>query len=98
MTSTKSLGVIIDNNLKWHEHINKLTKKIASAIGLMKRIRYMVPQMTLHHIYQSLVQPHFDYCNNIWGSCGVTLHNKLQTLQNRAARVLTFSNYDADAN
>ena len=28
---------------------------------------------------------------------GITLQNKLQKLQNRAARVLTFSNYDADA-
>ncbi|PFX11958.1 Retrovirus-related Pol polyprotein [Stylophora pistillata] len=29
--------------------------------------------------------------------CGKTLRDKLQKLQNRAARVLTFSNYDADA-
>ena len=33
-----------------------------------------------------------------WGNCGVTLQDKLQKLQNRAARVLTFPNYDADVN
>ena len=33
-----------------------------------------------------------------WGNCGVTLQDKLQKLQNRAARVLTYSNYDADVN
>ena len=42
----------------------------------------------------SLVQPHFDYCNVVWGNCSKNLSSKLQKLQNRASRVLTFSNYD----
>ena len=47
-----------------------------------------------------IVQPHFNYCNIVWGNCGVTLQDKLQKLQNRAraARVLTYSNYDAHVN
>jgi hypothetical protein len=53
---------------------------------------------TLHVIYQALIQPHFDYCNIVWGNCGKTLSNKLQLkLQNRAMRVLTFSNFVANA-
>ena len=35
----KSLGVQIDENLSWNEHINKLSKKIASCIGALKRIQ-----------------------------------------------------------
>ena len=34
----------------------------------------------------------------VWGNCGKTLFDRLQKLQNCAARVLTFSSYDADAN
>ena len=45
----------------------------------------------------SLVQPHFDYSNSVRGCCGKTLASKLQKLQNRAARILTYSNYDANA-
>ena len=30
VSATKSLGVIIDDKLDWHSHIEKLTKKIAS--------------------------------------------------------------------
>ena len=52
---------------------------------------------TLHLIYKALIQPHFDYCNVVWGSCGIKLADKLQKLQNRARRALTFSSYDADA-
>ena len=32
----------------------------------------------------------------MWGNCGKTLSNKLQKLQNRAARVITSSNFDED--
>ena len=47
-----------------------------------------MPQSTLLNIYNSLVQSHFDYCSLVWGNCGKTLSNKLQKLQNRAARVI----------
>ena len=57
-------------------------------------IRYFLPFEILLNVYNSLVQPHFDYCNVIWGNCSKNLSAKLQKLQNRAARVLTFSNYD----
>ena len=97
VTSTKSLGVIIDDRLDWHSHIEKLTKKIASGIGCLKRVRHLIPASTLHLLYQALVKPQFDYCDIVWGSCGITLRDKLQKLQIRAARVLTFSSYDADA-
>ena len=71
----------IDDKLSWNFHIEKLTKKIASVIGAMKRARYLVPPATLHLIYQALIQPHFDYCSTVWGTCGVSLLNKLQKLQ-----------------
>ena len=60
-------------------------------------MRKFVPTKTLHTIFNSLVQPHFNYCCVVWDNCGKTLATKLQKLQNRAARVLTFSSYDADA-
>ena len=97
VTTAKSLGVTIDNKLDWRSHIDKLTKKVASGTGAIKRIRHLVPQATLLLIYQALIQPHFDYFNFVWGNCGITLQNKVQKLQNRAARVLTNLNYDADA-
>ena len=37
--SVKSLGIYIDENLTWHSHIDKLCKKIASAIGAIKRVK-----------------------------------------------------------
>jgi len=50
VTTAKSLGVTLDNILDWSTHIDKLTKKVASGIGAIKRIRHLVPQATLHLI------------------------------------------------
>ena len=97
VSNTKSLGVTIDENLSWSEHIGELCKKIASGIGAIKRTRSLFPRRTLQLVYNSLVQPYFDYCNSVWGNCCKTLATKLQKLQNRAARVLTFSGYDISA-
>ena len=38
--------------------------------------------------------PYFNYCGAVWGNINKGLADKLQKLQNRAARILTFSNYD----
>ena len=98
VATAKSLGVTIDDNLDWGSHMEKIIKKVSSGIGAIKRVRYLVPQATLQLIYQALIHPHFNYCNTVWaGNCGITLRNKLQKLQNRAARVLTFSDYDEGA-
>ena len=89
VSTSKSLGILIDANLTWGSNIEKLAKKIASGIAAIKRVRQFVPPATLHLIYKALIQPHFDYCNVVWGSCGIKLADKLQKLQNRAARALT---------
>ena len=95
--SVKSLGVHIDNNLSWNVHIEKLSKKIASGIGALKRCRSSIPQSMLKSVFNALIQPHFNYCSEVWGHCNKTLSDRLQKLQNRSARILTFSNYDASA-
>ena len=69
VSNTKSLGVTIDENLSWGEHIGELCKKIACGIGAIKRIRSLFPRRTLQLVYNSLVQPYFDYCNSVWGNC-----------------------------
>ena len=49
----------------------------------------MLPLQFLNMIYISLIQPHFDYCITIWGSCAKKHISILQKLQNRAARAVT---------
>ena len=48
---TKSLGVQIDENLTWNVHIEHISKKIASCIGILKKSKSFVPFETLLCIY-----------------------------------------------
>ena len=78
-------------------HIEKVCKKISSAIGALKRIRSFITTRTAVEVYFALIQPHFDYCCSVWDGLGETLYTKIQKLQNRAVRVITKSSYDTNA-
>ena len=45
-------------------------------------------------IYKALVEPYFTYCSPVQDSLGAGLSQKLQKLQNRAARIITRSDYN----
>ena len=57
--------------------------------------------MRSHHttikIYKGLIEPHFDYCSVVWDGLSQQLNEKLQVLQNRAARVITKSSYNTNS-
>ena len=55
VSNTKSLGLAVDENLSWGEHISRLCKKIASGVGAIKRTRSLFPRRTLQLVYNSLV-------------------------------------------
>ena len=82
------LGVELDDKLSWNRHIDKVAKKVTSGIGAIRKIRDCVDRDTLISIYNALINPHFDYCSEVWDTLGVELSNRLQKLQNRAARVI----------
>ena len=46
------------------------------------------------NLYNALVMPYFNYCCAVWGNINKRLADKLKKLQNKAARILTFSDYD----
>ena len=53
---------------------------------------------TAIEIYKGLIEPHFDYCSVVWDGLSQQLSEKLQKLQNRAARVITKSSGQSSYN
>ena len=94
---TKSLGLTIDAQLSWGKHIEEICKKVSSAIGALKRLRPFISKETAIQIYNALILPHFDYCSLVWECLSGYLSDKLQKLQNRAARVITKSPFHASS-
>ena len=81
---SKSLGLIIDENLSWKAHIHEISKKVSSGIGVRKLVRPFVSMHTAIKIYKGLIEPHLDYCSAVWDGLTHQLSEKLQKLQNRA--------------
>ena len=85
----KALGVCIDEFLSRDKHIDKIAKKVSSGNGAIRKLKSCVDRNTLICAYNALILPHFDYGCEVWDTIGVTLSDRLQKLQNRAARVIT---------
>ena len=71
--TSKSLGVIIDDKLKWEDQIDSISKKVSCRIGAIKLIKPYVPKKCLSQVYNALVQPYFDYCSLVWQNCKLEL-------------------------
>ena len=91
--SIKTLGLLIDENLRWTDHVDYICKKANRGLGIMRQIRDYVPPETLENIYYTMVLPHLDYCSPVWDTCAKGLRDRIQKVQNRAARIITRSDY-----
>ena len=96
--TTKFLGVTIDSNLNWNEHIKNIHTTVSRNIGVLYRLRNFLTEKSLFILYNSFVLSHIMYCNIVWGNCATTKINSLLLLQKRALRIITNSNYLAHSN
>ncbi len=95
--STKFLGVFFDDKLKWNVHISHIVNKISRGLGILGRVRNIVPFDVLKTLYFTLIYPYIMYCCLIWGGAAATTSNRLTVLQNRAVRLITKSPFRASA-
>lgn len=91
----KYLGVYLDSHLNWKYHISNISKKIKRAIGILSKLRHLVNMSTLIQIYYSLIYPYLNYGLITWGNTYSTSLKALVTLQKRAIRIITFSDFRA---
>lgn len=68
--------------------------KVNRSIYALKQARDFVSLEILKIMYNSLIQPIFDYCDAVWGNVNKGLACRIQKLQNRAARIITSQSYD----
>ena len=65
---TKYLGVHLDENLKWEEHIDNICSKRNRSINGLRQARDYVDLDVLKTICNASIQPVFDDCDAIWGN------------------------------
>ena len=88
VTKTKSLGVMVDEGLNWEDQFNKAKGKINGGLKSLKKLKNLISQSQLDHVYRALIESHLRYANVIWGSLPKSKLNTLQRLQDRARSVI----------
>ena len=94
----KYLGIYIDETLNGSYHCKNIQAKLKRANGMLCKARHYVDEKHLKALYYAIFSSHLVYGSQIWGQT-ISVHNKrIFKLQNRAIRIITFSNYNADSN
>ena len=86
--SESLLGVIIQNDLKWSSQINALCTKLKSRLAGLSKLRMIMSKRSKRMIIEGVFQSVLSYCLPLFGGCAVSELNLLQTLQNKAARII----------
>lgn len=91
------LGIHIDDELEWGEHINHIAKKISSGCYAINANKRYLSTSNLITLYYSLVHSHLSYGNMLWMSAYQYRLRRLEVLQNKAVRNIINAPYNASA-
>ncbi len=62
VSTDKLLGVKINHNLSWEEHINSIVRKVNSKLALLRGIKGCLPLETHRMFTGAHILSHMDYC------------------------------------
>ena len=85
---TKDLGVIIDNQLTFNEHIAEKIKKANCMLGLIKRNFRYLDEYTFILLYKSLVRSQLEYASSVWSPYKKGLIDEIESMQRRATKLI----------
>jgi hypothetical protein len=85
------LGIVIDENLNWKSHVNKISTKISKIVGLLTKLKHFLPERILLNIYNALIVPHLNYGALLWENS----YQRVFMLQKKAVRAVTNSKFNA---
>ena len=91
----KYLGVLIDENLNWRNHIESVSLKLKRANGALSKIRHYIPEDILLSIYYALFHSHMSYSSLVWAQHQNVHTRRVLTLQKNALRLISFSDFNA---
>ena len=85
------LGIHFNEQLNWKSHIDTLSVKCCRTLGILNRLKRILPLNIKIILYNSLMLPHLNYGITLWGfKC-----ERIIKLQKKAARILSASKYNA---
>ena len=84
--SFKYLGVVIDQQLSFKNHIEHVVNKVSRKLGVLRRLRISIPMA--ESLYKTMILPVLDFRDVVWHGCGNVNSDVLESLQHKAAKLI----------
>ena len=86
-TTVKNLGVHMDQYMLFDIHINHISRKINGLLITLNRVKDRIDKKSREIVVQSLALSVINYCLRVWSMTTKEQIERVQKLQNFAARV-----------
>ena len=84
--SEKLLGITINNDLKFEDHINNICKKTRAKISALSRTAPYMDLLKIKQIISAFFKSQFSYSPLTWMMRSRKLNNKIKRLHKRCLR------------
>ena len=95
--SVKYLGIKIDANLTWIDHVNDIAIKLNWANAMLFKVREFVNAKILKSIYYAILDCHLNYANTVWAQNRNSMNRRI-ILQKKALHIMSFECRNAHSN
>ena len=94
VNKVRDLGVLMNNALNFDRHIQKKCQISHVQLRNLKDIRNNLSQKSIQILVHGLVHSHLDFCNALFADLPAYQLDRLQRVQNHAARVVMNATYE----
>lgn len=84
----KLVGVVIDQDLTFSQHISTSSKKASMRVGVLMRLRKLIPVEAKLQIFKTAILPYLTYCGLSWHFSKKSDSNKLERINERGLRAV----------
>jgi len=88
MANLRILGVSIDDEITFSDHVSDICKTASKKVGVLARVRNRIPCKTKLQLYLTAILPHLTYCQIVWHFCKKSDRRKLERIKVRALRII----------
>ena len=81
-SSAKDLGVVLDPQLTFDDHVLKTTSSCMSSLAQISRVKHVLDRNQLVTVINALVFSKLLYCSTVWSNTSNKNISRLQSVQN----------------
>ena len=82
------LGVIIDKDLTWTEHITHVGKIMSRKLFQLGKIKHFLDKQSRKHFFNGHILSIIDYASSVWDNCSNTNLKQINRMYKKAVKLV----------